>query len=68
MFKIHQRAQFQETRRMSRIATTQESKKKNIIKMCFLAEMPPGTCELSCALITNLYTICKYEKMVKLQA
>ena len=26
-----------------------------------LAEMPSGTCELSCALITNVYAICKYE-------
>jgi hypothetical protein len=27
----------------------------------FFPEMPSGTCELLCALITNLYAICKYE-------
>ena len=30
--------------------------------MHFLAEMPSATCELSCALITNVYVICKYKK------
>ena len=29
-------------------------------KCVFLAEMPSQTCELSCALKTNLYAICKY--------
>ena len=31
------------------------------ITICVLAEMPSGTCDLSYALITNLYSICKYE-------
>ena len=28
--------------------------------MCFWAKMPSGICELSCALISNVYAICKY--------
>jgi hypothetical protein len=29
-----------------------------------MAEMPSGTCELSCALKTNVYAICKYEENI----
>ena len=50
----------------SQVTTSQESHLNVnffllLIKMRFWAEMPSGTCELSCALITNMYTICKYE-------
>ena len=58
---------FQETRCMPRVTTSQEShlnlKLFNVFNknVFFWAEMPSGTCELSCALITNLYAICNYE-------
>ena len=56
---------FQETRRMSQVTPSHESRLNVIFKKkskcVFCPEMTSGTCELSCALITNLYAICKYE-------
>lgn len=57
---------FQETSRMLQVTTSHKNHFNTIFFLnqnafFLLAEMPSVTCELSCALITNLYAMCKYE-------